>query len=574
MAAVRNNLRSRSLEQRRWISDCPPSLCPLPRFTVQSLMGGWSKGAVLQLYRALLRAGCHLQYTDRNYYRRAVAREFRRCQALAAPQEKEDALKRGQFFLSSRLGGSEKMAGVGGGRKGKRDDSGIGTAIDFVLSNAKLVLGVGGAAMLGIATLAVKRMYDRAISAPTSPTKVEQPGQRSWEEPSWLGSSPRLLNSGMKTTVSRSLQSLPSSSSASDPVCMRRVFGRGGAAQEELRRAQQRLSLQEQLWAFYQQRVSIPEEEQATARRAALDICAELRLFLHAKLPDMPLREMYLSGSLYDDLQVVTADHAQLMVPLILEKNLWSPVPGEDTIMNVPGFCLVRRENLEYFPRGSSYWDRCVVGGYLSPKVVLEVFDKLVAGSMNWPAIGSVLDYVIRPVVPSETLTLEVQYEIDRRLYVDFLPLLSMEDGISLIAKPHRWAERHESLWRQSFRVEETARLRALDQGDGGCRCLCLKVAKAVCKLDPALRRLSSSQLTNTLLLLSEKEGDWTQEALADRFLQLLRALVGHLEAGRLPCALYPKVNLFCELTPQEVDELGYTLYCALSDPGSLLRED
>ena len=49
------------------------------------------------------------------------------------------------------------MAGSGE-RKSKKDDNGIGTAIDFVLSNARLVLGVGGAAMLGIATLAVKRV--------------------------------------------------------------------------------------------------------------------------------------------------------------------------------------------------------------------------------------------------------------------------------------------------------------------------------------------------------------------------------------------------------------------------------
>lgn len=69
-------------------------------------------------------------------------------------------------------------------------------------------------------------------------------------------------------------------------------------------RARMRLSLQEHLWEFYQNNVNIPAEEQAMARRAALDICAELRVFLHAKLPDMPLREMYLSGSLYDDLQV------------------------------------------------------------------------------------------------------------------------------------------------------------------------------------------------------------------------------------------------------------------------------
>lgn len=78
----------------------------------------------------------------------------------------------------------------------------------------------------------------------------------------------------------------------------------GGAAQPDLLRARMRLSLQEHLWVFYQNNVNIPTEEQAMARRAALDICAELRVFLHAKLPDMPLREMYLSGSLYDDLQV------------------------------------------------------------------------------------------------------------------------------------------------------------------------------------------------------------------------------------------------------------------------------
>ncbi|XP_033998529.1 mitochondrial dynamics protein MID51 isoform X1 [Trematomus bernacchii] len=476
------------------------------------------------------------------------------------------------------------MAGVNGDRKGKKDDNGIGTAIDFVLSNAKLVLGVGGAAMLGIATLAVKRMYDRAISTPNSPTNLEQTGRRSWEEPAWMGSSPRVLNHDMKSTVSRSLQNLPTSSHAFEPAvssdCLRRAVGRSavggsGATQSDLQKARTRLSLQEHLLDFYQNNVNIPTEEQAVARRAALDICAELRVFLHAKLPDMPLREMYLSGSLYDELQVVTADHAQLMVPLILEKNLWSSIPGEDTIMNVPGFWLIRRENLEYFPRNSSYWDRCMVGGYLSPKSVLEVFDKLVAGSINWPAIGSVLDYIIRPVVPSETLTLEVQYDTERRLYVDFLPLLVMEDGTSLIAKPHRLvAERHENLWRQSFRVAETARLRALDQEDGGCRCACLKLAKAMCKLNPALNRLNASQLTNCILLLCEKEGDWTKDALADRFLQLLRALVGHLEAGRLPCALSPKVNLFCELTEQEVDELGYTLYCALSDPAGLLRTD
>ncbi|XP_060633066.2 mitochondrial dynamics protein MIEF1 [Anolis sagrei] len=463
------------------------------------------------------------------------------------------------------------MAGAGE-RKGKKDDNGIGTAIDFVLSNARLVLGVGGAAMLGIATLAVKRMYDRAISAPASPTRLSQSGKRSWEEPSWLGSSSRLLNQDMKTNISRSLQTLPTDPSAfeTDSVKSMRHKSPAKKSQVELKKSRLRMSLQEKLFAYYRRKVAIPAEEQAKAKQAAVDICAELRGFLRAKLPDMPLREMYLSGSLCDDLQVVTADHIQLIVPLVLEQNLWSCIPGEETIMNIPGFCLVRRENPEYFPRGSSYWDRCVVGGYLSPRAVSETFEKIVAGSINWPAIGTLLDYVIHPAAPLESLTLEVQYERDHRLLIDFLPSVTIGDTI-LVAKPHRLAQ-YDNLWRLSLRSAETARLRALDQADSGCRSLCLKILKAICKLNPSLSHLTASQLTNVILHQTSEETNWSQDVLADRFLQALKELIGYLEAGVLPSALNPRVNMFSELTPEEVDELGYTLYCSLSEPEVLLQ--
>lgn len=68
------------------------------------------------------------------------------------------------------------MAGVNGDRKGKKDDNGIGTAIDFMLSNAKLVLGVGGAAMLGIATLAVKRVSEKPFISNLSPLPCTMKG--------------------------------------------------------------------------------------------------------------------------------------------------------------------------------------------------------------------------------------------------------------------------------------------------------------------------------------------------------------------------------------------------------------
>lgn len=41
----------------------------------------------------------------------------------------------------------------------RRGEDGISAIIDFLLSNARLVLGVGGVAVLGIATLAVKKVW-------------------------------------------------------------------------------------------------------------------------------------------------------------------------------------------------------------------------------------------------------------------------------------------------------------------------------------------------------------------------------------------------------------------------------
>lgn len=59
---------------------------------------------------------------------------------------------------------------------------GLGNVVDFLLANARLVLGVGGAAVLGIATLAVKRLIDRA----TSPRDEDDTKGDSWKELSLL----------------------------------------------------------------------------------------------------------------------------------------------------------------------------------------------------------------------------------------------------------------------------------------------------------------------------------------------------------------------------------------------------
>ncbi|XP_053577256.1 MIEF1 upstream open reading frame protein [Bombina bombina] len=68
-------------------------------------MAGWSREAVLTLYRALLRQGRQLQYTDRDYYASYIRREFRKQQGLTQLKDKERQLEKGHFFLRTKLGG-------------------------------------------------------------------------------------------------------------------------------------------------------------------------------------------------------------------------------------------------------------------------------------------------------------------------------------------------------------------------------------------------------------------------------------------------------------------------------------
>ncbi|KAI4576126.1 hypothetical protein CapIbe_004303 [Capra ibex] len=71
----------------------------------QSLMASWSREAVLSLYRALLRQGRQLRYTDRDFYLASIRREFRKNQKLEDPEAREKQLEKGLVFLHSKLGG-------------------------------------------------------------------------------------------------------------------------------------------------------------------------------------------------------------------------------------------------------------------------------------------------------------------------------------------------------------------------------------------------------------------------------------------------------------------------------------
>ncbi|XP_071765460.2 mitochondrial dynamics protein MID49 [Centroberyx gerrardi] len=460
----------------------------------------------------------------------------------------------------------------------RRGEDGIAMVIDFLLSNARLVLGVGGAAVLGIATLAVKRLIERAGRA-AEDEKVEQKMAESWEELSLVSASPTLIRKGLEGVVMKHVAKAARQQKAD--LCQQpqmsslEVQSKPESKPKRLQLCV--LTLQERLQQYYHTRAALAPEEVRRAQTLALDICTEIQGFLHTRHPDMPLGEMSLGGSLLDDLQVVSADHACLLVPLQLEPSLWRLIPGEETLLTHPLHWMVRRLNLEYFPRGRSYWDRFLVGGYLSSEALVSMFSKAVMETMNWPSISSTLDCLVRPVLGGPELRLEIRPEDvkggagsgDHPLFVSMVPLLR-EGDVVLTAQPELtspWV----NAWRLSLYPWETQRLAQLDASDDGCRKLTLKTLKAVCRLNPALRPLRAAPLANLILHLSDRESDWSESNLDVRFQQCITELIGYLEQGPLPSYFKPAVNLLSGLSEDQVDQMGFMLYCAVSEPEILL---
>lgn len=152
------------------------------------------------------------------------------------------------------------------------------------------------------------------------------------------------------------------------------------------------------------------------------------------------------------------------------------------------------------------------------------------------------------------------------------LPVLR-EGDVVLTAQPELtspWV----NAWHLSLYPWETQRLAQLDAADGGRRKEMLKILKAVCRLNPALRPLNAAALINLILHLSSSSGsesDWSEGSEHLRFQHCITELIGYLEQGALHSYFKPAVNLLSSLSEDQVDQMGFMLYCAVSEPEILL---
>ncbi|NXC21275.1 MID49 protein, partial [Corythaeola cristata] len=456
-------------------------------------------------------------------------------------------------------------------QRGKRqEDSGLGSVLDLLLANARLVLGVSGAAVLAIATLAVKRLIDRATSPRDEgdPKAEQKTLEESWQDLALIKATPKPPKKQRREDLSEPLLS-PARPAVPGEAHAPRVCFAPLETPQVVSSPPRCLTLQEKLLSHYSSWLAVPEKQASLALQLARSICAQLQKFLRSKCPELPFGSLFLSGPLLDGLGALAADHVHLMLPVVLDATLWSLIPGEDTVVRNPQYWMIKRTDLEYFPRGCSPWDRFIVGQYLSSNALNETLHKMLVASINWPAIGSLLGSVIHPVVASQDLKLEVKHD-QVELSITLFPVVEMEDKVLLAAPPEGLVE---NLWLESFYRAEVSKVKELDAGDSGARQHCLRILNGVCKSHPALHKLSGTPLTHVILHLSATSSDWAEESLADRFQQVLEELVGYLEKGVLPSYFNHKINLFCELLEEEIDEMGFMLYRAISEPELLLKE-
>ncbi|CAH2307716.1 mitochondrial dynamics MID49 [Pelobates cultripes] len=453
-------------------------------------------------------------------------------------------------------------------KKGKKTDDGIGSIVDFLLANARLVLGVGGAAMLGIATLAVKRLIDRAASPPDDKETDEKSEQKSFEE-TWkeavlvkaspkFARKPNLIDLGDTLLLNK----------PSDPVSV--VIMDQEKTAEDLKKTPICFTLQDRLLHYYAHCASVSRSQEQAGTNIMLEIMTEIQDFLRAKHPEMPFSGLQLGDSFGSCLSVGCLDHCCLILPLVLDPELWRFVPGQETILNDPHFWMVKRADLEYTARGSSPWDKFMVGGYLSSRSIVETLHKTISGSVNWPAIGAVLDCILQPVIAPDDLKLEVTHSNFKSI-LHIIPSTATKDFF-LLAHYHPNAP-SENLWCQSFCKEETSLMQKLDGADAGVRQQCFQILKGICKENSSLSKLSSAHLRNAILHLNNDTSEWTEAELANRFLQVIEELIGYLEKGFLPSYFNSKVNLFSYLRDEDIDELGYGLYQVFSEPDSFLAK-
>lgn len=256
---------------------------------------------------------------------------------------------------------------------------------------------------------------------------------------------------------------------------------------------------------------------------------------------------------------MITPDDFDTFLQLRLDSSQWELIDGKDTLLDSPGYALVKRSNQEFFKVGSVPWDRFLVGYYLSPQKILQYFQALLQRSVG----PGKKRFTIEPSVKENSLSVTVIYGSDQKLRLNIIPMVKIGD-ITMAGRLHpKFAlfgmDGYKNLWRRSYVEEEEAMMKSLTS-QNGCQKDCLRILKAISMNDygSPLHLVEPYVFKTILFHLSQIEENWDKQVLAERVIDMFMVLDRFLDQRKLPNYFNADVNLFESYTDIYLRELKH----------------
>lgn len=283
-----------------------------------------------------------------------------------------------------------------------------------------------------------------------------------------------------------------------------------------------------------------------------------------------------ISGSAYEDLQVIAPDDFDAFLQLKLDSSQWELIDGKDTLLDAPGYALVKRSNQEFFKVGSVPWDKFLVGYYLSPQKILQYFQSLLHRSVG----PGKKRFTIEPSVKENSLSLTVIYGSDQKLRLNIIPMVKIGD-VTMTGRLHPKFELfgmdgYKNMWRRSYVKEEEAVMKSL-ASEIGCQKDCLRILKAISMNDyGSPLHLVEPYLFKTILFhLIQEEENWDKQVLAERVIDMFTELDKFLNQKKLPNYFNADENLLESYTDIFLHELKHYVHHVITRNkfGALLHQ-
>lgn len=305
------------------------------------------------------------------------------------------------------------------------------------------------------------------------------------------------------------------------------------------------------------------------ATRVVEDVKKMFLRYCHDKLPDLDILGLRNTGSAEEGLKVIKADEFDVMIHLNLDSQRWHLEESD----LAPGYWYIKTSTDVITAQSFSPSPRQISGSLLQPNMIIRQFQSIIQKSVN---LGGT-KYDIRTSTHGPAITLAVTYEVygeQRHLDIDLVPSISL-GSTWLVAKPHPLAQtdpaQYASLWRQSFSFDEYQRINVDLAQRGACHQKCLMILKAI-RLNhfSQLGALSSYVYKTLLLQQMALEEDWSDEALPERFYDLLMGLKQALSEGRLDNFFCPGMNLLAGMRAEALENIRYFVIKKMTQDGML----